>query len=411
MQQDMNKHMMTTSRFASSALMLAAGALLALPALAQNYPITAGQKATAEQVAQAGVPLSELAPNAPDNYTVKRGDTLWAISKIFLKSPWRWPELWGMNLKEIKNPHLIYPGQQLFLEKKDGRATLRTGASGTGDAPTDTVKVSPRTRYEALSGGALPTIDFNQIESFLAEPIVVDEKGLTAAPRIVAGAQQGEGRVLLTKGDRAYARGPADAPLLDDQRKEKQYRIFRNATPLKDPGTGEILAYEAQYIGGATLVRSESTQQAKAADGKTTTDIVPATIDIISAKEEMRVGDRLVPEPERQFPNYAPRAPEGNVDGRIVSVYGSAVVNAAQNQVVVINRGTRDGMQNGYVMAILKDGLRMQDKTDAAKPQIKLPDERNGLLMVFRTFDRVSYALVLEVTEVIRVGDRLGSPR
>ena len=199
MQQDMNKHMMTTSRFASSALMLAAGALLALPALAQNYPITAGQKATAEQVAQAGVPLSELAPNAPDNYTVKRGDTLWAISKIFLKSPWRWPELWGMNLKEIKNPHLIYPGQQLFLEKKDGRATLRTGASGTGDAPTDTVKVSPRTRYEALSGGALPTIDFNQIESFLAEPIVVDEKGLTAAPRIVAGAQQGEGRVLLTK--------------------------------------------------------------------------------------------------------------------------------------------------------------------------------------------------------------------
>ena len=412
MQQDMNKHMMTSSRVASSALVLVAGALLALPALAQNFPVTPGQKATAQQVAQAGIPLSELAPNAPDNYTVKRGDTLWAISRIFLKSPWRWPELWGMNLNDIKNPHLIYPGQRLFLEKKNGLATLRTSPSGAADtAPTDTVKVSPRTRYETLGNGALPTIDFNQIESFLAEPIVVDEKGLTAAPRIVAGAQQGEGRVLLTRGDRAYARGPADAPLMDDQRKEKQYRIFRNATPLKDPGTGEVLGYEAQYIGSATLVRSETTQPSTDKDGKASTDIVPATIDIIGAKEEMRVGDRLVPEPARQFPNYAPRAPEGKVDGRIVSVYGSAVVNAAQNQVVVINRGSKDGMQNGYVMAILKDGLRMQDKTDATKPQIKLPDERNGLLMVFRTFDRVSYALVLEVTEVIRVGDRLGSPR
>jgi len=410
MQQDMNKHMMTTSRFASSALALAAGALLALPALAQNFPITPGQKATAQQVAQAGIPLSELAPNAPDNYTVKRGDTLWAISKIFLKSPWRWPELWGMNLNDIKNPHLIYPGQRLFLEKKNGMATLRTSPAGAADAaPTDTVKVSPRTRYETLGNGALPTIDFNQIESFLAEPIVVDEKGLTAAPRIVAGAQ--EGRVLLTKGDRAYARGTVDAPLLDDQRQEKQYRIFRNATPLKDPGTGEVLGYEAQYIGSATLVRSETTQQNTGADGKAVTDIVPATIDIVGAKEEMRAGDRMVAEPERQFPNYAPRAPEGKVDGRIVSVYGSAVVNAAQNQVVVINRGTKDGMQNGYVMAILKDGLRMQDKTDATKPQIKLPDERNGLLMVFRTFERVSYALVLEVTEGVRVGDRLASPR
>ena len=138
MQQDMNKHMMTTSRFASSALMLAAGALLALPALAQNFPITPGQKATAQQVAQAGIPLSELAPNAPDNYTVKRGDTLWAISKIFLKSPWRWPELWGMNLNDIKNPHLIYPGQRLFLEKKNGLATLRTSLLSDARVPAPT---------------------------------------------------------------------------------------------------------------------------------------------------------------------------------------------------------------------------------------------------------------------------------
>ncbi|MEY4884142.1 MAG: hypothetical protein RIS34_1996 [Pseudomonadota bacterium] len=409
MQQDMKKHMMTTSRAAHTALALAMGTLLALPALAQNLTVTPGQKATAEQVAQAGIPLSELAANAPDNYTVKRGDTLWAISRLFLKSPWRWPELWGMNLNDIKNPHLIYPGQKLFLEKKDGRATLRTNPSAATEMPTDTVKLSPRTRYESLGDGALPTIQFNLIEPFLAEPIIVDENGLRAAPRIVAAAQ--EGRVLLTRGDRAYARGPGDAPLLDDQKKEKQFRVFRNATPLKDPGTGEVLGYEAQYVGSATLVRSESTQAGLDKDGKTTTEVVPATIDIVGAKEEMRVGDRLLPEPERQFQNFAPSAPKGSVDGRIVSVYGSAVVNASQNQVVVINRGSKDGMQNGHVMAILKDGQRMVDKTDETKPLLKLPDERNGLLMVFRTFEKLSYALVLEITEGVRVGDRLASPR
>ena len=137
----------------------------------------------------------------------------------------------------------------------------------------------------------------------------------------------------------------------------------------------------------------------------------PATIDIVSAKEEMRVGDRLLPEPPRELLSYSPRAPAADVAGRIVSVYGSAVVNAAQNQVVAINLGSRDGIASGHVMAILKDGARMVDKTDTARPMMKLPDERNGLLMVFRTFDRVSYALVLDITSGVRVGDRLVSPR
>ena len=137
---------------------------------------------------------------------------------------------------------------------------------------------------------------------------------------------------------------------------------------------------------------------------------VPATIDIILAKEEMRVGDRLLPEPPRELQSYAPRAPASDVTGRIVSVYGSAVVNAAQNQVVAISLGRRDGIEPGHVMAILKDGARIVDKTDAARPMLKLPDERNGLLMVFRTFDRVSYALVLDITSAVNVGDRLISP-
>jgi len=408
-QLNMIKNTMMKSQVALAALTLVAGILVTAPARAQNFPITAEQKATANQVAQAGVALSELSPNAPDSYTVKRGDTLWAISGLFLKSAWRWPELWGMNLNDIKNPHLIYPGQQLFLEKKDGRATLRTRQSTAEETPTNTVRLSPRTRSETLASDALPTLKSHLIEPFLAEPVIVDENTLKLAPRIVATQ---EDRVLLTRGDRAYARGQGDAALMDDPgSKQKAFRVFRNATPLKDPVTGVVLGYEAQYVGKALLVRSESTEESTGKDGKPRTDIVPATIDIVTAKEEMRVGDRMLPEPAQQFQSYVPHAPTGKVDARIVSVYGSAVVNAAQNQVVVINRGTQDGIETGHVMAILKDGARLIDKTDEARTELKLPDERNGLLMVFRTFEKLSYALILEITDGVKVGDRLVNPR
>lgn len=399
------------AKFSITALALLNLALLSTSVGAQHFPVTAEQKATATQVAQTGVPLSELAANAPDRYSVKPGDTLWAISGLFLKSPWRWPELWGMNLSDIKNPHLIFPGQILQLEKKNGRATLSTQPPANGAPPEDlaTIRLSPHTRIENLSSNALPTLKNRLIEAFLAEPIIVDENGLTAAPRIVA-AQ--EGRVLLTRGDRAYARGQGATKLVDEPgQKQKAYRVFRNATPLKDPITNEILGYEAQYVGKALLVRGESTQESSGQDGKLRTDIVPATIDIVAAKEEMRVGDRLLPEPPQQLRSYVPHAPQGKVDARIVSVYGSAVVNAAQNQVVAINRGSRDGVENGHVMAIMKDGPRLIDQTDPARIELKLPDERNGLLMVFRTFEKLSYALVLDITDGVRVGDRLVNPR
>lgn len=410
----MTKHMIANTPVAITALALLSCSLLGTTAWAQNYPVTAGQRATAEQVAQAGVPLSELSPNAPDQYTVKRGDTLWAISGLFLKSAWRWPELWGMNLQDIKNPHLIYPGQQLYLEKKDGRATLSTRPPGApsateGQPPLDTVRLSPRTRYENLAGGALPTLKTHLIEPFLAEPVIVDEVGFSGAPRIVATQ---EGRVLLTRGDRAYARGRGESTLVDDPtQKQKAYRVFRSAKPLKDPDTGEVLGYEAQYVGKALLARGESTQESIDKAGKPRTDIVPATIDIVAAKEEMRIGDRLLPEPAQELQNYVPRAPGGKMKARIVSVYGSAVANAAQNQVVVINRGTRDGLESGHVMAILKDGARMLDKTDETRTELKLPDERNGLLMVFRTFEKLSYALILEITDGVKVGDHLVNPQ
>lgn len=400
---------MVKSKITLAALAALVSTLTVTPAAAQNYPITADQRATATQVARSGVPLSELSPTAPDSYTVKRGDTLWAISGLFLNSPWRWPELWGMNLQEIKNPHLIYPGQNLYLERKDGRATLRLSRPASGDVTLETVRLSPRVRAERLASDALPTLQSHLIEPFLADPIIVDENELAAAPRIVATQ---EDRVLLTRGDRAYARGQGDTVLVDDPgQKEKAYRVFRNAKPLKDPVTGEVLGYEAQYVGKALLARGESTQESTDRDGETRTDIVPATIDIVSTKEEVQVGDRLVPEPPRTVQNYVPRAPRDPVDARIVSIYGSAVVNAGQNQVVAINRGSRDGIESGHVMAILKDGARLVDKTDPERPMLKLPDERNGLLMVFRTFEKLSYGLVLEISDGVKVGDRLVNPR
>ena len=376
-----------------------------LAAQAQNYPVTPQQRATAQQAAQAGVPLSELSPNAPDEYTIKRGDTLWAISRLYLRSPWRWPELWGMNSAAISNPHLIYPGQVLYLDKSGGRARLATRRGG-GDAE-GTIKLSPRTRYESLAGMALPTLNPSLIEPFLSEPIVIDQDTLTLAPRIVAG---NDSRVLLARGDRAYARGEPNAPLIEKAGPINLFRVFRNATPLKDPATGEILGYEAQYLGKAQLQRSESIETTKQ-EGKDVVSVVPATVDIVAAREEMRAGDRLLPEPTRQLVSYVPRAPQQTVaDGRIVSVYGNAVQFAAQNQVVAINKGTRDGIESGHVLAILKNGETIIDRTGGAKETLKLPNERIGLLMVFRPFEKVSYALVLEISDTPKAGDLLINP-
>jgi hypothetical protein len=386
---------------------VALGVAGATNAFAQNYPVTPQQRATAQQTSQAGIPISELAPNAPDEYTVKPGDTLWAISRLFLRSPWRWPELWGMNLKEISNPHRIYPGQVLYLDKSGGRARLSTRRGGASDG---TVKLSPRTRYESMSGMALPTLNPSLIEPFLSEPIIVDEDTLKAAPHIVAG---NDSRVLLARGDRAYALGQADDQLIETAGPIKTYRIFRNATPLKDPATGELLGYEAAYLGKAQLKRSQ-TVAGQLVDGKDVVNVIPATIDIVAAREEMRAGDRLLPEPTRQLLSYAPRAPEQIVNGRIVSVYGNAVQFAAQNQVVVINKGTRDGIESGHVLAILKNGDTIVDRAgapnDTGKEVLKLPNERIGLLMVFRPFEKASYALVLEITDTPRIGDLLVNP-
>jgi hypothetical protein len=385
-----------------------AGALLGLigaTASAQNIT-TPAQKATAQRVAQAGVAMEDLAAGAPDNYTVKSGDTLWAISGLYLKQPWRWPELWGMNMADIRNPHRIYPGQSLFLDKSSGRAVLR---ARQGEGGLQTVKVSPRTRYESLAEAAIPTLPSHLLEPFLAEPILVDEATHLRAPRIVGADNE---RVLFAKGDRVYARAEQAQDLATEKTSPTRYRIYRNAVPLKDPTTGNILAYEAQYLGAADLARGQSVRDVTGKDGKPAKEIVPATFDIVGNKEEMRSGDRLLPEPKRDFPTYTPRAPGRVIEGvRVMSMYGLTVANAGQNAVVSLNKGAADGLEVGHVMAIVKDGRTVIDSTVSPRQEIKLPDERNGLAMVFRTFDKVSYALILQITEGVKVGDYLINPR
>jgi hypothetical protein len=356
-------------------------------AAAPNFPITPQQRGTAQQVAQSGVPLSELAPNAPDSHTVKRGDTLWDISKLFLKSPWRWPELWGMNLEQIRNPHLIYPGQVLVLERVGDRARLRVAE------PVGATKLSPRVRSSELDS-AIASIPLHLIQPFLNEAVVFNTDELAAAPRIVATQ---EGRVILSRGDRAYVRG--------DVGELRESRIFREPRALRDPTTAEVLGYEALYLGTADFARAGEERVDTA--GKT--EMVPATFVITSNRREVGVGDRLAPVPARDMMNYSPRAPEKAMAGQIVSIYGDGLT-AGQNQIVALNKGNRDGLERGHVLALWRDGNRVLDRTDAARPTIKLPDERHGTLFVFRTFERVSYALILSVQEPVKAGDRFTQP-
>ena len=358
-----------------------------------RLPVTPEWRDTAARVAQAGVPLEDLAPNAPDSHTVQRGDTLWGISGLFLKSAWRWPELWGMNLQQIRNPHLIYPGQVLVLERKDGRATLKVGRGEAG-APTNTVRLSPRVRGELLDNGAIAAIPLNLIGPFLNEAVVFETNSLDVAPRIVATQ---EGRVFLSRGETAYVRGELNGA--------HDFRVFRKLVSLLDPITREVLGYEGRFVGTAEHVRSGDTVLASNGAGV----VVPDTFRITSTRLEAGVGDRLSPVPQQELVAYVPHAPAAPVDGRIVSLYGDGL-RAGQNQVVAINRGARDGIERGHVLALWRAGAEATDSTGERKVAMRLPDERHGMLFVFRTFERVSYALILRVQEPVRAGDRFTQP-
>ena len=378
--------------------MLAAGGTAA----ADRFPITPDQRERAEKVAAQGVALSDLAPNAPASYTIKRGDTLWSIATLYLKSPWRWPELWGMNRSQIRNPHLIYPGQTLELVRTaDGRAQLVLAGSKAPAAPppaapateqpsVPTEKLSPRAReIGSQSTAAIPSIPNNQIEPFLSRPNIVAADELNKYAHIVSTQQD---RLYLGAGDEAYARGIN----LADHEGTQSYHVFRPATALYDPDDVDHkspIAYEAKYLGTARLIKSGPV----------------ASLTVTESKQEIGVGDRLVPIEHQELINYVPHRPDKNIEGRIVAVYGGVMAVGA-GDIVTINRGRKDGLELGDVLGVLRNGETVVDRTSPGKERVKLPDENIGNLFVFRVFENISYALLVAASGPIAVGDRFNQP-
>ncbi len=315
-------------------------------------------------------------PAHPDDYTVVKGDTLWDISARFLSKPWYWPEVWYAN-PQIKNPHLIYPGDVISLVYVNGRPQLRLRRGGTD-------KLSPQIRSEPLDT-AIPTIPIDAIQQFLNHSRVVSQQELDAAPYLVESADE---HLITGAGDRIYVRRiTAPTPL--------HYGVYQQGKPYRDPDTGEALGVEALYVGDATLQRFGD----------------PSTLLLAHSTREAVIGDRLLPMDENEVQrNFMPHAPATAVKGRIISVV-DGVTQIGQHQVVVLNRGTRDGMEVGHVLAIFQAGSTVADKVSGKRGDtVTLPDERAGILMVFRTFDRVSYALVMSATRPIHVLDKVSNP-
>ncbi len=321
--------------------------------------------------------------NAPDQHVVVKGDTLWGISGKFLEHAWCWPQVWGMNREEIRNPHWIYPGQIVYFDRAAGR--LRLGRPGGSASNSANVRLSPQIRISGLDNDAIRSILPSEIEPFLMQPLIIEENEFKDTPRIVATQ---ENHVFLGKDDKAYVRG--------DLKGGTNFQVFRPGKPLKDPASAKIIGYEAVYLGDVKLART----------GKSTDEA--DTFIVTNSKEEMGVGDRLLPAPPRPLINYVPHAPERPVDARIVSVYGG-VNQAGQNQVVSVNRGAEDGLDVGAVLELSRFGMTIKDTTDDKKP-VKLPDEKYGELFIFRIFKHISYGLVMQVRQPVQIGDVAKSP-
>jgi len=368
--------------------------------------------------AQAPTAPLQIKPDAPDRYIVVPGDTLWGISQRYTDSPWRWPDLWNMNKDQIRNPHLIYPGYVLILDRERGQLTIaQPGSEATPSAqtsPTATprdgeppagepaakppvaapsrdpslVKLTPNLRAESLARQGIPSIPANLIEPFLTRPLVIEPDGLDKAPTIV-GTQTD--RVILSAGNSAYVRGIGSS-------KEDIWFVYRRGSALVDPDTNQTLGYEAIYLGTAQVTRPGD----------------PATITLTTAVREVGAGDKLVAASRPQAINYVPHAPNAKIRGRIMSIYGAGRIGEGGPQAIVtVNRGRADGVEVGHVLALYNRGGLV---TDVSKPQggqdakIQLPDERAGLAFVFRVFDRISYALVMHVTKPISTLDVVQTP-
>jgi len=314
----------------------------------------------------------EFKADHPERYTVVKGDTLWDISGRFLNNPWYWPEIWHVN-PQVANPHLIYPGDRLALVYIDGKPRITKVA--TGD-----VKLSPQIRSEAIDT-PIPAIPLDAIASFLTDTRIVTPEELNGAPYVLEGE---DGRIITGAGDKIYARGekPAD-----------RVGVFRRSKEFVDPDTGEFLGLEARSIARGNVAAENG-------------DVL--TVNLTRSSEEVRIADRLlVNEDRRLTTNFVPSSPDSKVEGKMISVDGG-VNQIGQYNVVAINRGEREGLKAGNVMAVLKSGNLVRDPVTGET--IELPSERAGLLMVFQVYEKMSYGLVLKATRPLSVGDKVVNP-
>jgi len=318
-----------------------------------------------------------LNPEHPDRYVVVKGDTLWDISAMFLRDPWLWPEVWYVN-PQVENPHLIYPGDVLTLVYVDGKPQLQVSRG------YPTVNLSPQIREESLEN-AIPTIPLDAIQPFLTRAIVVGANELDTAPYVVASAGE---HVITGVSDRVYVRG------IDDK-DNSVYDIFRPGGPYIDPDTDELLGYEALYVGTGPVEQYGD----------------PTTLFLAETTREIRVSDRL--RPADQFTpvtHFQPHAPKDDLEGRIISVI-DGVTQIGQFNVVAIDLGTREGIEIGHVFRILQEGPVIKDMVGGKRNDtVKLPDEDAGLVMVFRTFEKVSFGLVMKATSAIHINDFVRTP-
>jgi hypothetical protein len=315
----------------------------------------------------------QLRENYPTEYIVVKGDTLWDISGRFLQHPWQWPDVWDVN-PQIYNPHLIYPGDIIYLSWVNGqpRLSLRQGGN----------RLSPKARVSPLDD-AIPAIPLKDIIAFLSDHLVADEDLLNNAPYVVGGHND---RILAGAGDRVYARGE----LKSDERLQA---LYRPATEYRDPLTGEFLGYEMLKIADTAIPAQEK-------------DII--TLDLRKTREEVRLLDRVLPIEESRIQSlFQPSAVPEGTEGLILSVLGG-VAKIGQYNAVAVNVGARDSVEAGNVMSIYRTGENVRDPVTGER--IALPDERAGLLMLFKVFDKVSYGLVLNASNVMSVGDKVFEP-
>jgi hypothetical protein len=322
----------------------------------------------------------------PNEYVVKKGDTLWDISGTFLSKPWLWPEIWEIN-PQIENPHWIYPGDLIRLVYREGepRLTLeRTTKLAPGDrsAINGAERLSPQIRSQRIED-AITTIPLEEIDPFLSRSRIVNPGDLESAAYILQGSQQ---HLIVGEGDAAYARGNFADNL-------PAYGVYRKAEAIIDPVTRELLGVHAQGIGNVTVVTVAN-------------DI--ATLNVGRSYEEIRPGDRLLPsDNEAVTAIFEPSSPDADISGLIIGVE-KGVSQIGKLDVVFLNRGEREGLQIGNVLAIYKTGEVVADRVKGDK--VALPDERAGLLMIFRTFEKMSFALVLETDRPLAVGDKVRNP-